>query len=427
MVVSVATRERADRRREGEGPWTGTAPAARRRDGEGPSAGVALAAWFENPVGFVEGELGCPLWRKQADILKAVRDHRRVAVRSCNGSGKTYTAACAVVWWLSSFTEAIAVTTAPTERQVKELLWREIRRIHTRNAAFIGGDCHQTALDISPSRFARGFTSDSPERFQGFHHANILFVVDEASGVPEEIYEAIEGSMTTGRARLLLIGNPTRREGTFYDAFHSRRGLWRTIHISAFDTPNLRLPSLPLPLRERVGVRGQQSPLTAEVDGGEGPQALSLATARPEPVEGPRTPPLSVAAERGPSTTLGTSDDEVAGEPQDADSAVPGLITQQWVAEAAANWGKDHPRYQVRVLGEFPSQSEDTLIPLTRIEEAIDPALSATGRARQQDGSDSPPGAVERVSQATEPRPEALEGRRPEALEGHEALEGAAV
>ena len=64
-------------------------------------------------------------------------------------------------------------------------------------------------------------------------------MVDEASGVDEEIYEAIEGCMTSKRARLLLIGNPTRRSGTFYEAFHGERALWHQVHISALDTPNL--------------------------------------------------------------------------------------------------------------------------------------------------------------------------------------------
>ena len=256
------------------------------------------AGTFANPMGFVTG-LGYRLWSRQAEIIQAVRDNRRVAVRSCNGSGKTFTAACAVVWWLMSFPDgASAVTTAPTERQVSELLWREIRRIHRQNDRLIGGVAHKTALEITPDRYARGFSTDSPERFQGFHNENILFIVDEASGVGEEIYEAIEGCMTTGQARVLLIGNPTRREGTFYEAFHSKRGLWHTVHISAFDTPNFSL--------------------------------------------------------------------------KPGESGVPGLATPEWADEQARNWGKGHAQYQIRVLGEFPTQSEDALISLRQIEAAVE-------------------------------------------------------
>nr|BDD48183.1 hypothetical protein 8 [Desulfobacterales bacterium] len=261
---------------------------------------------FAQPARFLERKLGISLWRKQAEILAAVRDHRRVAVRSCNGSGKTFTAACAVIWWLMAVREsAIAITTAPTERQVKELLWREIRDLHRGSASTIGGTLTHTGLDIAPGRYARGFSTDAPERFQGFHDDNILFVVDEASGVSEEIFEAIEGSMTTDGARLLLIGNPNNRYGTFFDAFHSRRSLWHTIHISAFDTPNVR---------------------------------------------------------------TSTKDNVESGS---GNHSIPGLVRPRWVDEAARQWGRDHPVYQVRVLGEFPSQAEDTLIPLHLVEQAM--------------------------------------------------------
>ncbi len=250
---------------------------------------------FWEPVRFVTQDLGCTLWHKQAAILASLRNHRRVAVRSCNGSGKTHAAACAVLWWLMSFPDAIAITTAPTEHQVRDLLWREVARIWRRNSTLIGGKLTSTSLTISDTRYAKGLSTDAPERFQGFHSGNILFVVDEASGVSEDIFEAIEGCMTSHRARLLLIGNPTRRTGSFFEAFHSRRALWKTLHISAFDTPNVVKKAL----------------------------------------------------------------------------VYPGLVTSTWVSEAAKNWGAQSPQYQVRVLGEFPSQGTDTLVGLTDIESAV--------------------------------------------------------
>jgi hypothetical protein len=139
---------------------------------------------------------------------------------------------------------------------------------------------------------------NTPDRFQGFREGNILFVVDEAPGVDDEIFEAIEGSMTSARARLLLLGNPTSLRGTFYEAFHSKRQLWSTIHISAFDTPNLLQPQNELP-------------------------------------------------------------------------GLPSLVTRRWVDEARLNWGEESPMYQVRVMGEFPSTSEDTLVSLKLIEAAV--------------------------------------------------------
>ena len=189
----------------------------------------------DDPCGFVRDVLGADIWSKQADILRAVRDHDRVAVRSCNGSGKTFLAAHAVLWWVATRPEGVVVTTAPTLRQVESLLWREIRGAYYRSEGMIDGEISKAALELGPRNFALGIATDRVERFQGFHAGEILFVVDEASGVSEEIFDAIRGSMTSRHAKLLLIGNPTKLYGTFYDAFHGQYRHWHTIHISAFD------------------------------------------------------------------------------------------------------------------------------------------------------------------------------------------------
>ncbi len=200
---------------------------------------MTMDAWRGDPVGFVRERLGCEPWTKQAAILEAVRDHERVAVRSCNGSGKTFIAAHVVIWWLMCNSRATAVTTAPTDRQVRRLLWREIASIHHANRDFIGGKIAGASLELDQHRVGFGFSTNRPERFQGFHRPNMLFVVDEASGVDELIFTAIEGSLTSETAKVLIIGNPTNLSGYFYDAFHRSRALWKTVHISAFDTPNL--------------------------------------------------------------------------------------------------------------------------------------------------------------------------------------------
>ena len=228
--------------------------------------------------------------------MEAVRDHGRVAVRSCNGSGKTYVAAHVVLWWLMCFPDAMVITTAPTEHQVRDVLWREIRRAYRGHEDLIDGKLLRTSLELGDKHYAQGLSTDQPERFQGFHEGHILFVVDEASGVREGIFEAIEGSMTSAGAKTLLLGNPSALSGTFYEVFHRRRELWHTIHISGFDTPNLREGCV----------------------------------------------------------------------------VMPALVTPKWVEEAKINWGEDSPMYQVRVLGEFPSEAEDTLIPLRLIERAAE-------------------------------------------------------
>ena len=391
---------------------------------------------FGHAVEFVRYDLNTHLWGKQAEILRVLKYSKRTAVRSCNGSGKTFVAACAVIWWLMAHahTSALVVTTAPTQRQVRDLLWREIRSIYFRNAALIGGTIGRTTLELGPHHYATGLSTDSPERFQGFHEKNILFVVDEASGVHEEVFEAIEGSMTSRRARLLLIGNPTSLAGTFYKAFHQLRTQYKTIQISAFDTPNLQLPRPDLSLlREgaggRVDARRPSAPRTpgAKRERGEGEGEVSdpASTSRtrnnrdPDPTEADAIDsanadrPLRKGAQgtshemrpatnrvEDPSSPQRCDDappDNFGHAPEKAKTirrektwhatAVPGIVTPAWVHDAELTWGKNSTQYQVRVLGEFPTQPDDTLIPLRQIEAAIiskpDPAPAHRARASQ--------------------------------------------
>lgn len=187
--------------------------------------------------------------------MRATATFRRVAVRSCHHSGKTWTAAALVHWFLRAFDPSLVITTAPTDRQVKEVLWNEIG-ILQRNSG-LPGNLLTTSLEVSPTQRAFGFTTTTPERFQGWHCENILVVVDEASGVPEPIYEAIEGCLTGPNAHELLIGNPNNASGTFYEAFRS--DLYQKFHISAEEVPEQLLPGAWAEERRREW--GEDSPV----------------------------------------------------------------------------------------------------------------------------------------------------------------------
>lgn len=203
-----------------------------------------------DPVWFCREVLGGSLWSKQREVIESVRDHQRTAVRSSHGVGKTAIAARAVLWWLYAYgPEALAITTAPTWRQVKNLLWREIAKAHAGSRFQLGGRLSETKLDFGPDWYAIGLSTRAPENFQGYHSPNLLFVGDEASGISHPIYEAAEGFLTAGNAHVLLIGNPTQVGGQFYDAFHRERSLWNTIHISTFDTPAFTGERVPRRLR----------------------------------------------------------------------------------------------------------------------------------------------------------------------------------
>lgn len=192
-----------------------------------------------DPVGWMERRLGAQLWSKQRQIAEAVRDHRRVAVHSCFESGKSWLAARIVAWWLDQHApgEAFAVTTATTGAQVKAILWRELRRAHA--AGHLPGRLNQTEwwLNDEMVAFGRKPADYDPEAFQGIHARYVLVVVDEAAGVPEDIFRAAAGLTANEHSRILAIGNPHDPQSYFATVCRPGSG-WHVIGIDALDTPN---------------------------------------------------------------------------------------------------------------------------------------------------------------------------------------------
>ena len=193
---------------------------------------------FTSPVAFAREVLGVRLWEKQEEVLNALTTHRRVAVKAGNGLGKGFCAAVAVLWFMHVHRDAaIALSTAPTFRQVRHILWRQIHRLYRPAAGFLGGKMLDTRWELDDDRYAMGLSADSADQFQGFHSPNMFIVVDEAEGVGDEIFEAIESVMTSADPLLLLIGNPTTMTGAFRRAFHEERSLYGAITISALGQP----------------------------------------------------------------------------------------------------------------------------------------------------------------------------------------------
>ena len=199
------------------------------------------------PEEFATNILGVTLWTKQKEVMEALRNNRRVAVKSGNGLGKGFCSAVAVLWFLHTHNPAIVLSTAPTFRQVRHVLWRQIRRLYRPASLALGGKMLDTRWELADDRYAMGLSADSADQFQGFHSDNMLIVVDEAEGVSDEIYEGIEAVMTSSEPRLLLIGNPTTVSGAFRRAFYQERKLYYPVTISALDSPNVTEPEHPWP------------------------------------------------------------------------------------------------------------------------------------------------------------------------------------
>jgi len=269
-----------------------------------------------DPEWWVRTVLGDDPWSTQIRIMESVRDHTETAVKSCQGAGKSWIASRLALWFLYSWAPAIVLTTAPTDRQVRGILWKEIRLAHSR-APVLGGECLTERLELAPDHWAWGFTAPEyePDKLTGFHEENILFVVDEASGVSRGIDEGIEAVLTSANARKLQIGNPTDPQSAFADAFKSADV--SKITISAFDTPNFTGFGITEP----------------DVASGEWREKI--------------TGPLPC----------------------------PKLVTPEWVASRYRRWGPGSPMYRARVLAQFPDQGADNLIPLSWIEAAANRTL----------------------------------------------------
>ena len=318
-----------------------------------------------DPINFACNILGVKPWDKQQQILDAIALNRSVAVRSCNGAGKTFTAAITILWWLMSYDNAIVITTAPSERQVREILWRELRNLYVPVRDTIGGKLTRTRLEFGSKRYAYGFSTNTEDRFQGFHSGNILVIVDEASGVDEFIYNAIRGVITAKNSKLLLIGNPHGYAGTFYDAFHKNRKRFETIHVSAFDLPAFKAQGI---TEKNIQDVEYPDPITDDTDV---IPADTVLPARNTVI--PARPVIPAQAGTQSKTKHAIYSDTEAGIQGNinyADSLI-GLSSPQWALDVFNDLGPQSSVYQTRVLGQFPEEADDTLIPLRDVEAAV--------------------------------------------------------
>ncbi|CAB4156313.1 hypothetical protein UFOVP655_48 [uncultured Caudovirales phage] len=198
------------------------------------------ARYEHDPVGFIEEGLGETIWSKQREILESVRDNKRTTVPACHAPGKSHLAARAVAWWISVHPPgtAIAITTASTFKQVRNIMWAGIRRVHI--AHDLPGEILTTEWKMDDTVVAYGFrpADNNEAAVQGIHAPHLLVVVDEAGGISDKIGSALEALMTGGHTRLLVLGNPpTDQEQTWFERI-CNSPIYETIPIGAYDTPN---------------------------------------------------------------------------------------------------------------------------------------------------------------------------------------------
>jgi len=178
-------------------------------------------------------------WQRRA--LQDLSQHNKVSVRSGQGVGKTGVEAIAALWFLSCFPFARVVATAPTRQQLNDVLWSEIAKWQSKSPVLseilTWTKTYIYVKGYEKRWFAAARTATKPENMQGFHEDNMLFIVDEASGVADPIMEAILGTLSGENNKLLMCGNPTKTSGIFYDSHTRDRDMYRTHRVNAEDSP----------------------------------------------------------------------------------------------------------------------------------------------------------------------------------------------
>ena len=197
-----------------------------------------IEIYRDDPAFYIESKLGLRLWSGMRYVIETVWNNKRTTVRACHGISKTKVASALAVTYLNLYDDAIVVTTAPTNRQVEKLLWKEIREIYMRKGSDLRGVCLQVEIKCKPDSYLIGFATDNATKIEGWHSAHILFILDEAKGIGQWVYDALEGSMS-GRAKMLEISTTdgADQQCPFRQHHNNKRREWKCINFSAWDSP----------------------------------------------------------------------------------------------------------------------------------------------------------------------------------------------
>ena len=206
------------------------------------------ARFYDDPVSFAQEVVGIDPDPAQRDLLNDIADkeQRLLSVRSGHGTGKSTTLALATTWYACTRYPFKVVMTAPTSAQLFDALYAETAAMFGRLPAALRPlftiKADRIVLNASPKDCfisARTSSKEKPEALAGVHSANVLLLVDEASGVPEEVFESAQGSMSTENSTTVLTGNPTRTQGLFFETHHALSETWKCHHWNSMESPRV--------------------------------------------------------------------------------------------------------------------------------------------------------------------------------------------
>ncbi len=207
--------------------------------------------WKESPVSFVNDVIDVVPSTQQLEYLHKVGTEKRITIRSGHGTGKDASTAWVIMWFMCTRAYAKVACTAPTARQLSDILWSELskwfRKSKVADEFIVQKDkifqkdnpkewwCR--AISVS----ARASKDEQAETLAGLHGDHLLIIVDEASGVNDPVYIPLEGALTQKDNKVILIGNMTKNKGYFYDShFHTKIAKnWCKLHWDSRKSSNV--------------------------------------------------------------------------------------------------------------------------------------------------------------------------------------------
>jgi len=219
--------------------------------------------WVKSPIKFIESIWGIVPERdnakfikgkhltwQQHDILLAVENalkdegKRKISVASGHGIGKSATISWLLLWFLFVNEDAQIACTAPTSQQMYDVLWKEVNKWIRKMPKEIGNLYDWTTSYVRIKEkpeiwFARAATArkEAPEALAGIHGDAVMILADEASGIDDVIFDSARGALTEQNIFVILISNPTRLLGYFYDTHNRLKTDWQTMQFSSLDSP----------------------------------------------------------------------------------------------------------------------------------------------------------------------------------------------
>jgi len=280
---------------------------------------------MKDPLYFIKYILRSSLWSKQSEVVRSVWENRRTTVLSSHSCGKSYLIGRLALAFLYIFRGSAVFITAPSFRQVEKVCFKEVRTAYAGASIPLGGEFleRQPLLRLpykgtTDTAILYGFTGTSSDAVQGLHNPNLLFLVDEASGVSEACFQGIESILTSKNNKVVLLGNPISNSGTYYNSDKDKS--YNKIIITAFDTPNFTSTGITI----------------EDIRSGD---------------------------------WLYKQNDFIK---KHGNLVSDALCVPEFVADKYARWGENSQLWKSRILAQFPTQSTDSLISIAWIELAFE-------------------------------------------------------